>query len=58
MFCVEVIHKDTKTKGKAFSAFIDLSKALDRVDHFYIRKYTFRKECPGRCYDTDELLEE
>ena len=29
----EIVHSYTKTKGKVFAAFVDLSKAFDRVDH-------------------------
>ena len=42
----EVIHKYTKKKGKVFSAFIDLSKAFDRVDHFILGNMLLERNVP------------
>ena len=32
----EIVHKYTRGKGKVFTAFIDLSKAFDKVDHLIL----------------------
>ena len=32
----EIVYRYTRGKGKAFTAFIDLSKAFDKVDHFIL----------------------
>ena len=42
----EVVHKYTKNKGKVFSAFIDLSKAFDRVNHFKLGNILMKKDVP------------
>ena len=43
----EVVHRYMKGKGKVFSAFIDLSKAFDKVDHFILGHTLLDREIPA-----------
>ena len=42
----ETINEYSRNKGKAFSAFIDLSKAFDMVDHFVLGNKLLDREIP------------
>ena len=42
----EVVHNYTKDRGKAFVAFVDLSKAFDKVDHFLLGQKLLERNIP------------
>ena len=42
----DVVHNYTKNRGKAFVAFVDLSKAFDRVDHFILGQQLLKRNVP------------
>lgn len=42
----ETVHSYIGSKGKAFVAFIDLSKAFDKVDHFVLGEQLLQRDIP------------
>ena len=43
----EVINNYTKDRAKVYTAFIDLSKAFDKVDHFILGNTLLRRGIPA-----------